>query len=124
MAGKKHTFEIPGQPVPKVRMTQKSKWSPRARRCLDYQEYVAWCAKAAQLPAFDGNVRLTVRICLPTRGRADLDNICKSIQDGLQHGGVIKNDRQVFRYGSGTGFWLGFKEPKVIVGIESMERSN
>ncbi len=102
-----YAFAVPGKPVPKVRMTQKSKWSPRAKRCLEYQEKVAWAAKAAKIPTFAGDVELTVKISRGSRGTGDLDNIVKTIQDGLQYAGIIKNDRQVFRYGTGTGFWLG-----------------
>ena len=118
-----YTFTVPGRPVPKVRMTQKSKWSPRAKRCLEYQEKVAWHARAAKIPQLTGDVELTVKICRGSRGRGDLDNIVKTIQDGLQHGGGIKNDRQVFRYGTGTGFWLGWQNgEQVIVEIREVDR--
>ncbi len=116
-----HTFTVPGKPVPKVRMTQKSKWGPRAKKCLEYQEKVAWHARAAKIPPLTGDVELTVRICQPDRGRADLDNIVKSIQDSLQYAGVIKNDRQVLRYGVGTGFWFGWRHPQVQVEIREIE---
>lgn len=118
-----YTFTVPGRPVPKVRMTQKSKWSPRAKRCLEYQEKVAWHAKAAKIPTFAGDVELTVRICRGSRGRGDLDNILKTVQDGLQRSGVIKNDRQVLRYGIGTGFHLGWQNgEQVIVEIREVDK--
>ena len=117
----KTTFTVPGQPVPKVRMTQKSKWTGRARKTLDYQEYVAWCAKAAKIPTYTGDVMLTVKVCLGGRGRADLKNIIAAVEDGLQYGGIVLNDKQILRYGTGTGFHLGFKEPKVVVEIEEMQ---
>ncbi len=119
-----YLFIVPGRPVPKVRMTRKSKWTPRARRCLDYQELVAWHAKEAEIPTFAGDVELTVRICRGGRGRGDLDNIVKTIQDGLQYAGVIKNDRQVIRYGAGTGFELGWKKEHVIVEIQEVRNGN
>lgn len=118
-----YSFTVPGRPVPKVRMTQNSKWSPRAKRCLAYQEVVAWHAKAAKIPQLTGDIELTVRICRGSRGVGDLDNIVKSIQDGLQHSGVIKNDRQVLRYGVGTGFHLGWQNgEQVIVEIREVEK--
>ena len=118
-----HSFTVPGRPVPKVRMTQKSKWSPRAKRCLEYQEKVAWCAKQAKIPTFTGDVELTVRICRGSRGTGDLDNIVKSCTDGLQYAGVIKNDRQVLRYGVGTGFHLGWQNgEQVIVEIREVDK--
>jgi len=115
-----YTFTVPGKPVPKVRMTQKSKWSPRAKNCLAYQKHVAWHAKAAKVPTFTGDIELTVRICRGSRGRGDLDNFVKTIQDGLQYGGIIKNDRQVLRYGTGTGFWLGWQNGEQVI-VEILE---
>lgn len=47
--------------------------------------------------------------------------ILKTVQDGLQRSGVIKNDRQVLRYGVGTGFWLGWRKEQVIVEIQEVE---
>jgi hypothetical protein len=34
-----------------------------------------------------------------------LSNLIKAVEDGLQFGGVIENDRQVIRYGPGTGIY-------------------
>lgn len=114
----KSTFTIPGKPVPKVRMTRYSKWTDRAKAILSYQEYVAWCANAAKIPTYTGDVILTVKICLGSRGRADLSNLIKAIEDGLEYGGVVVNDKQIIGYGAGTGFSLGWKEPQVMVTIE------
>ncbi len=119
-----YTFTVPGKPVPKARVTQKSKWTPRAKRSLAYQEYVGWCAKAAKLPQISGDVLLTVKICQGSRGAADLSNVIKAVEDGLQYAGVLENDRQVLRYGSGTGFWLGWKEEKVMVEVRMVEDGN
>jgi crossover junction endodeoxyribonuclease RusA len=119
-----HTFIIPGRPVPKVRMTQKSKWSDQAKRSLLYQQYVAWCAKDAKIPVYDDDdIELTVKICLTNRGNADLDNYVKIITDGIQRAGVIKNDKQILRYGKGMGIYLGWKEEQVIVTIAKVEES-
>ena len=110
-----YAFAVPGKPVPKARMTRNTKWTPRAKRSLEYQELVAWCARAANIPTFTGDIELTVRICRGSRGRGDLDNFVKTIQDGLQYGGIIKNDRQVLRYGTGTGFWLGWQNGEQVI---------
>jgi len=120
MVGPVCSFIIPGKPVPKARTTQKSKWSPRAKRSLAYQDKVGWCAKAAKLPQISGDVELTIKICQGSRGQADLSNIIKAIEDGLQYAGVLENDRQVLRYGMGTGFWLGWKEEQVIVELREV----
>lgn len=115
-----YTFTVPGRPVPKARMTRNTKWTPRAKRSLEYQELVAWCARAANIPTFTGDVMLTVRICQKSRGQADLSNLIKGIEDGIQYAGIVKNDRQIIRYGPGTGFWLGWKEEQVIVEIREV----
>lgn len=110
--GMKYRLTIPGRPVPAARMTQRGKWVKRqAQRYLGYRGQVAWTAKGARLPTLEGLVEMTIRIylagkngALPGR-RGDLDNYCKAIKDGLQAGGVFPNDKQVVRYGTGTGIY-------------------
>jgi Holliday junction resolvase RusA-like endonuclease len=36
--------------------------------------------------------------------------LIKAIEDGLQFGGIIENDRQVIRYGAGTGIYYDSEE--------------
>ena len=117
-----YTFTVPGKPVPKARITQKSKWTPKAKRSLAYQECVGWCAKDAKLPTLAGDVELTVKIYQESRGLADLSNIIKAVEDGLQHARIVENDRQILRYGLGTGFYLGYRKPKVVVEIQEVEK--
>jgi len=94
------TVVIPGRPVPKARMTQRSKWAdPRARECLAYQQRVrvlaAMAAKRAGLvhksmarhdSVFAGPVRVdwTAHIAKRRGGTPDRDNIEKTVLDGLQ----------------------------------------
>jgi len=106
-------FVVPGRPVPAARMTQRSKFAcARARKALKYQEFVAWCAraKAKGAPAFSGPVELTCRFFFRDGRHGDLSNLIKAIEDGLQYGGVIENDRQVVRYGAGTGIYFDEEE--------------
>ena len=93
-------------------MTQRSKFaSRRARRALEYQEFVAWCARAAAGSlSFSGQVELTCRFFFRDGRHGDLSNLVKAIEDGLQYGGVIENDRQVVRYGAGTGIYFADEE--------------
>lgn len=113
----RYHITVPGRPVPKVRMTQKSKWNTRAQASLRYQENVAWTAKAATRNAqLFGPVRLSVWIFLkPTKSgllpgnRPDLSNVIKAIEDGLQYGRVIENDRQIIEYGM-SGYRLDENE--------------
>lgn len=117
---------VPGRPVPKVRMTQKSKWSPRAIASLQYQETVAWTAKAVTKNAkLFGPVRLAVWIYLkPTQegqlpgNRPDLSNVIKAIEDGLQYGQIVANDRQIIEYGM-SGYRLDETE-RVEITIEEI----
>jgi len=108
-------FVVPGRPIPAARMTQRSKFaSARAKRALEFQQFVAWCARAAAAgPAalpFRGPVELTCRFFFRDGRHGDLSNLVKAIEDGLQYGGVIENDRQVVRYGAGTGIYFADEE--------------
>ena len=107
------SFVVPGRPIPAARMTQRSKFaSARARKSLEYQEFVAWCARAKSkgAPAFSGPVELTCRFFFSDGRHGDLSNLVKAIEDGLQYGGIIRNDRQVIRYGAGTGIYFDEEE--------------
>jgi len=117
-------FVVPGRAIPAARMTQRSKFAcARAKRSLEFQEFVAWCARAAaRRPAggpaaarppalpFRGPVELTCRFFFRDGRHGDLSNLIKAIEDGLQFGGVIENDRQVIRYGPGTGIYYDSEE--------------
>jgi crossover junction endodeoxyribonuclease RusA len=98
------SFTVPGKPIPAQRMTQRSKWSARARRSLDYQEHVATVAtlhvKDRPLPW--RYVATTLRFYLMVRkdghlpgNRLDIDNACKSVLDGCQYANIFANDRCV-----------------------------
>lgn len=98
------TFTIPGRPVPAQRMTQRSKWSKRARRSLDYQERVALIAKSAvkvkPLPWRYVKAHVTLYLKVNQDGhlpgnRGDVDNCLKAILDGVQYAEVFANDRAV-----------------------------
>ena len=83
-------------PKPKVRMTHRSKWSKRARECLDYQESIAKLSVAFKFPKFEKNLIGFSRLIFRRCGRpVDLDNLVKSFFDGLEYGQVFKNDNQI-----------------------------
>jgi len=115
-----HKLTIPGHAVPAQRMTRKSKWSKRARKSLDYQEQVAQEAMVAGIPKFRGPVKLTMRFYFANRIHGDLSNLVKAIEDGLQYRGVVENDKQVLRYGEGTGIYYDATE-RAEVEIEEVE---
>jgi len=118
----KYSLIIPGRPVPAQRMTRRSKWTERARKSLEYQETVAWWAKFAKIPRIEGPVILTVRFYVYGKNHGDLSNLVKAIEDGLQYAGVIPNDKQIVRYGEGTGIYSadGRKFERAEVEIEEL----
>ena len=90
------TFEIPGPPVPKgrPRRSPDGHWYT-PKRTTDYEEAVAWAAKAARLELVPG-VAYGVKIDLYlSTYKRDVDNIAKSLLDGLQRLGDGWNDNQV-----------------------------
>jgi crossover junction endodeoxyribonuclease RusA len=88
-------FTIPGRPVPAVRMTRRGKWvDPRAQKYLDYKDSVGWVAKAYVKEMLVGNVKLNIDAYIDKGRPGDLDNIIKTIGDGL-NGVAYEDDRQV-----------------------------
>lgn len=61
---------------------------------LDFREAVKTVAPDEPMT---GGVSVQIVASPPDNRVRDLDNILKCIFDGLQHGGVIKNDSQVKR---------------------------
>ena len=54
----KINLTIPGRPIPAQRMTQKTKWTDRAQKSLNYQEMVAWeWRRIARDSKFEGPVK-------------------------------------------------------------------
>lgn len=103
-----YKYIIPGRPVPKKTMTKNSKWSdPRAKQTLAYQQEIALRVKCRGWEGFtpDDDLILTVRVYLRNNVRGDLANYVKSCEDGLQLSGLVPNDRQIVRYGEGTGIY-------------------
>ena len=90
------SFVVPGPPVPKQRARRgtRGQWYTPTRT-KRYEKKVAWCALSAGLSApLTGDVRLDIRLWLPDRRRRDVDNIAKSISDGLT-GIAWEDDSQV-----------------------------
>jgi|SRR5699024_8866611 len=113
-------FTVPGRAIPAVRMTQRSKFTPRARRYLAYKNQVAWTAKAG----FKGKitskpVELNAKFYIHGNRRGDLDNLYKSIADGLNKV-VYKDDRQVISMNAQL-FNCEESEQRVEVNIHEIE---
>jgi len=43
-------------------------------------------------------------------GTATSQTLIKAIEDGLVYGGLIANDKQILRYGAGTGIYFAEEE--------------
>lgn len=98
------TFSIPGKAVPCVRTTQKQKWVSKSyKRYEDYRRrikaHVLGVMLQKRIKQIEEPVGVTADVFIKGNVRGDLDNILKSILDGIQadkkNPGLIKNDKQV-----------------------------
>lgn len=127
--GKRYELIVEGEPVPKS--TQRPPRGPKAywvvqnypkyerlKRTWAYQRLVADSALAQGLPRFmpDDPIRLSADIYKSGHKTGDTKNIIAAIEDGLQYGGFIPNDRQVTSYGSIRVFF-GMGEQRACVKI-------
>ena len=89
-------FLIPINPEPKVRMTQRSKFTKRARECLEYQQAIAVASQYLRVPHFGKKDVIFGKLYFYRKGRrCDVDNLQKSLYDGMQFGGIFHNDNQI-----------------------------
>ena len=89
-------FIFPINPQPKVRMTQKSKWSAGAKKCLEYQNQIAELAVWLKVPPLQKRLIQFDKLHFYRCGRAcDVDNLVKSFFDGLQYANTFENDNQI-----------------------------
>lgn len=89
-------FIVPGNPIPKARTTQKSKWCKRAVLSRNYQKLVAqYYMIQKDTTQIKGDVFLGCKFYRSDRIRVDCDNLFKAVADGLEYGGAYKNDNQI-----------------------------
>lgn len=67
------------------------------RKTWAYQKHVAECAMLCKCHKFDKDdpIRISANIYKSGRKTGDRKNIIAAIEDGLQYGGFIPNDRQI-----------------------------
>lgn len=98
-------LEIPGAPVPKARPRANGRggvYTPS--RTHQYEELVAWAARAKRIRLGQGPVEIQADFHT-RKGGGDLDNLLKSLLDGLVKGGAIDDDNpQVVRAVSARWF--------------------
>lgn len=91
-------FVIPGRPHgkrrPRVALRGQRVVTYTPRETREYEERVAWEARAAGVTMIDGPVALKLWLYSKGRRRADIDNAAKSIMDGL-NGVAYADDSQV-----------------------------
>ena len=128
--GKVYTFTVPGEPVPKstqkpprhkaaYHIVQNDPKYKRLKETWAYQSLVAECATLDEMPTFrkDDPIRLSLCICKVGRKLGDVKNILASIEDGLQYGKFIPNDKQIVGYGDVITHFNN-KTPYVTVRLE------
>jgi Holliday junction resolvase RusA-like endonuclease len=95
-------FHIPGRAVPKgrPRMTRSGGvYTPKTT--VDYEKIVAtaWNDKYGML-ALNGRLRVTINVHTDRHAKQDVDNLAKSILDGMQRAGAFMDgDHQVYSLG-------------------------
>ena len=130
--GKVYTFTVYGEPVPKSTMkpprhkaayhiVQKDPKYKRLKQTWDYQRDVANAAVFGNVPHFDKDdpIQVSLHIFKSGRKTGDTKNILASIEDGLQFGKFIPNDRKVAGYGEiDTDYGVGESNARVEVKLE------
>ena len=95
-------FEVPGRPVPAVRMTQRGAHTPdhpkrkQMDACLAFKNAVGWAAQQAGAVVWTGPVIVAINVHIrnPLKRRWDLDNVLKSCTDAL-NGVCYVDDKQI-----------------------------
>lgn len=111
-----HDFEL----MPYYRMTQCSQWAdPRARKYKKQQRDLAilFQEQARSFPTLACLCRISI-IVNRIRKVGDLSNYLKAIEDALQYGRIIENDRQI--RGIGPSALIHENENSVFVKLEEI----
>ena len=89
-----YEFFVPGYPMPAPRMTTKSKYLTRNQKYAAFKERIGWEAKKIMKKPFETDVFIRLEFIRLKSRKGDIDNICKSILDGLNKI-AYRDDRQV-----------------------------
>ena len=88
------TFTVWGNPLPmpRPRVTERGAYIPR--RVHDWKAAIAAVYRQLDGPMYDGPVSIVMHFYRKTAHRVDIDNLAKSVMDGLE-GYAYQNDSQV-----------------------------
>ena len=90
-------IKIDGRAVPKQRpIFTKSGYAITPKQTVDFEKKVAeaWNTQIGMI-TMTGELRVVIHVYNDRTGKQDVDNLAKSILDGLQRGGAFANDVQV-----------------------------
>ena len=127
-----YSFTVNGEPVPKstqkpprhkaaYHIVQSDPKYKRLKETWAYQELVAESALAAGIPQFakDDPIELALHIFKSGRKMGDTKNIIAAVEDGLQYGGFIPNDKQIVAYDDiDVSFGVGAENARVEVWLQ------
>jgi Holliday junction resolvase RusA-like endonuclease len=87
---------VPGRPIAKARprLNRKTGRFYTPRDTQTFEDLVAWHVLGSD-EKFTGEVTMQIVFYMPDRKPVDIDNLIKSILDGLQKGKLIADDSQV-----------------------------
>jgi Holliday junction resolvase RusA-like endonuclease len=90
-------FTVMGKPIAKERPRLGRGGTYTPKKTKDYESDVRNAAQEAMQgkPPLTGLIQLSMVIWRADGRQADVDNIVKSVMDGMQKGGVYRNDSQV-----------------------------
>jgi crossover junction endodeoxyribonuclease RusA len=74
----------------------------------EYRKTVARLLRDRNVKPMTGQLAVAIAVFPPDRRRRDLDNLLKSVNDSLQHGGAFPDDSQIV--------WLLIKKATVVPG--------
>lgn len=112
-------FVVVGPPVPKERPRVFRGHAITPKRTLSYERLVGLCARAAGVRVLEGHVRVRAVFYCADERRRDIDNLVKSILDGL-NGVAWADDSQVKHLDAQV--LVDRKRPRVEVELEAIAR--
>ncbi|MGQ7788187.1 RusA family crossover junction endodeoxyribonuclease [Nesterenkonia sp. K-15-9-6] len=91
------TITVPGRPIPKGRpRLGKGGRTYTPRTTLAHERTIGWLYRSHGHPKLAGDLHLAIHFIMPNRRRVDIDNLAKTVLDGL-NGIAYEDDAQVTR---------------------------